>query len=155
MRSYTCSKMTSSSSCNLFSAKLIILLYFVVAAQQDEHHTIIVIVHPDGQDVTLPFGLRQAVSGRNETSAWLIGNVQDPYGVNALVNGILTGYSADLHNDNLIIKNIRMDDDRNDTEYQSVIGTPGTVPNTLDVVENGNITILYVAGKYPHETMHM
>ena len=136
-------------------AKLIMFLYFTVAAQQDERHTIIVIVRPDGQDVTLPFGLRQAVIGRDERPAWLLGVVRVPYGVTSLVNGILTGYSADLHNNNLIIKSIRMNDSRNGTEYQSVIGTPGSVPNTLDVVESGNITILYVAGKYPYGTLHM
>ena len=138
-----------------FSAKLIMLLYFIVAAQQDEYHTTIVTVHPYSQDVTLPFGLRQAVIDADERPAWLIGTVQVPYGVNALAGSILPGYSADLHNNDLIIKNIRMNDNRNDTEYQSVIGTPGTVPGTLDVVESGNVTILYVAGKYPYEAIHM
>ena len=147
--------MTSSSSCNPFCAKLIILLYFIVAAQQDEHHPTIVIVHPYGQDVTLPFGLLQAAMDRDERAAWIIGNVYDLYEINSLTNGILAGYSADLHNNNLIIKNIRMNDSRNNTEYQSVIGTPGTVPGTLDVAESGNVTILYVASKYPYETMHM
>ena len=131
------------------------LLYFIVAAQQHEHHTTMVIVHPNGQNVTLSFGLRQAVIGSNERPAWLIGNVQDPYEVNSLISGILTGYSADLHNNDLIIKNIVMNDNRNNTEYKSVIGTPGSIPNTLDVVESGNITVLYVAGKYPYGTMHM
>ena len=136
-------------------AKLIMFLHFTVAAQQDERHTIIAIVRPDGQDVTLPFGLRQAVIGRDERPAWLLGVLQYPYGVTSLINGILTGYSADLHNNNLIIKNIRMNDNRNDTEYQSVIGTLGTVPGTLNVVESGNVTILYVAGKYPYGIMYM
>ena len=139
-------------------AKLIMFLYLIVAAQQYDYHATIVIVHPEGQDVTLPFGLRQAViNANNKRPAWLIGtdHVQVPYEVNSLINGILTGYSADLHNNDLIIKNIRMNDNRNDTEYQSVIGTPGTVPGTLDVVESGNVTILYVAGKYPYGTMNM
>ena len=125
---------------------------FTAAAQ---NQSTIVIVPPDGQDVTVPFGLRQTVAGRDERPAWLIGTVQVPYGVNSLAGSILAGYSANVHNNNLIIKNIRMNDDRNDTEYQSVIGTPGTVPGTLDVVERGNVTILYIAGEYPYEAMHM
>ena len=125
---------------------------FTAAAQ---NQTTIVIVRPDGKDVTLPFGLRQAVAGRNERPAWLIGTVQNPYGVNALAGNILAGYSVHILNNSLIIKNIRMNDDRNETEYQSVIGTPGTVPGVLDVVEGGNITILYVAGKYPYGAMNM
>ena len=81
----------------------------------------------------------------NETATWMIGQ-RGSYTVNSLVNGSLNGYSADIHNNNLIIKNITKNDDRNETDYQCVISiaTPGAFPATA----KGNITILYVAGEY-------
>ena len=53
----------------------------------------------------------------------------------------MAGYSADGVNNNLIIKNITMNDDRSGTWYQCVILRSGAV------VESGNITILRVAGE--------
>ena len=66
------------------------------------------------------------------------------YGVNALHNGILVGYSADIHNNNLVVLNIVMNDRRNDTEYQCVFVLSGT----MTIVNSSDTTFLYIAGKY-------
>ena len=44
-----------------------------------------------------------------------------PHGVNALLNGLVPGYSGGLGTADLIIENIMMNDHRNDTEYRCVI----------------------------------
>ena len=67
---------------------------------------------------------------------WLI-NHMGPYGVSALYNGIVRGYSTNLQNNNLIIENIMMNDFRNNTEYTCERNTQTSDP-----------TILYVAGEY-------
>ena len=82
---------------------------------------------------------------------WIIGQNQ-PQGVSALANGLAAGYSANIFNNNLIIRKIMMNDSRNDTWYQCVIGTQGHVMDhdstrTLQPTEWGNATILYVAGE--------
>ena len=82
----------------------------------------------------------------NGSVAWLINN-RGPYGISSIRNGILPRYTNNVPNDNLIIRSIMMDDDRNDTEYQCVIAIPGPTPNTLQPIERGNVTILYVAGE--------
>ena len=116
-----------------------------VAAQEDEDPTIL-IVHPDGQNVELKYDLRQP-SG-NEVAAWTLGQNQ-PLGVSALANGLVIGYSANIFNNNLIIKNIMMNDSRNETWYQCVIGIWQADEDTMTLqpIEWGNITILYVAGE--------
>ena len=65
------------------------------------------------------------------------------------------GYSANIFSNNLIIKNIMMNDDRNDTWYQCVIGMQAEPDGmeqestrNLQPTEWGNITIIYVAGEY-------
>ena len=40
-----------------------------------------------------------------------------------------------------------MNDDRNDTKYQCVIAIEGEDTMTLQPIERGNVTILYVAGE--------
>ena len=76
--------------------------------------------------------------------AWLIGH-SGPYGVNAIHNGIVTGYTTKLFSNNLIVENITMNDIRNDTEYQCVIVT--VVGGVTEITQTGNTTILYVAGE--------
>ena len=102
----------------------------------------IVIAQP-GQDVEL---LCDVAPSRREIAAWLIGN-GEVYTVQRLHNGILTGYSS--NGSNLIIENIMMNDDRNDTEYSCVI-VPSNVsnPTVRDIWDESDPTILYVAGEF-------
>ena len=83
-----------------------------------------------------------------QTAAWFINN-HVLYTVQQLDNGILTGYST--NGNNLIIENIMMNDDRNDTEYSCVI-VPSTVsqPLLIDIIDESDPTILYVAGEYQY-----
>ena len=114
-----------------------ILFLFVVLAQQGSST---VNAHP-GQDVEL---LCTVTPSGSQTTAWIINYVV--YTVQQLHNGILTGYSS--NGNNLIIENIMMNDDRNDTEYSC-----GTIPSTVsnptvaDIVDESDPTILYVAGE--------
>ena len=80
----------------------------------------------------------------NESAGWII-DLSSPHGINVLANDGVPGYSAGLYSNNLIIKNITMNDKRNGSEHQCVIS--GTGRFNYKVVEWGNITILYVAGK--------
>ena len=97
----------------------------------------IVIVHPDGQDVELLCTVMQPGG-----VVWLINHL-GPYGVSALHNGILKGYSANITTNNLIVKNITMNDVRNNTAYRCGLRTQN-IPTILQ----SNPTILYVAGEY-------
>ena len=83
---------------------------------------------------------------------WIIGQSL-PQGISSLANGLVIGYSANIFNNNLIIRNIMMNDSRNDTWYQCVIGMQTDIMDidstrTLQPTEWGNATILYVAGEY-------
>ena len=82
-----------------------------------------------------------------QTTAWIINNVV--HTVQQLHNGILTGYSS--NGNNLIIENIIMNDNRNDTEY-SCVTVPSTVsqPTFADIIDESDPTFLYVAGEYQH-----
>ena len=97
-----------------------------------------VIVQPAGQDVellcsvTIPGTVQAGVT-------WIINSVQ--YGVSSLANGILDGYSADITSSNLIVKNIVMNDNRNNTEYRCVIIMSDGIVNDSDPI------FLYVAGE--------
>ena len=104
------------------------MYYYVVVANT-------VIAHP-GQDVELLCSL-PTLKG----TGWLVGYT-GPYGVSSLHNGILDGYSADIHTNSLIILNIMMKDSRNGTEYQC-----GIVSGSFLEEESDPIT-LYVAGKF-------
>ena len=112
-----------------------------VAAQQDSNK---VIAHP-GKGVVLICDLTPR---RDQTAAWLIDNGQI-HTLQQLRNGILTGYSS--RGNNLIIENIKMNDDRNNTEYICVT-VSSTVSNpTLSDIEDENApTILYVVGEYQY-----
>ena len=114
---------------------------FAVAAQNDEP-TSTMIVHPAGQDVTLSYDLHP----KNETPGWMIDLTS--YGVSSLANDILAGYSADLFSNGLIIKNITINDDRSGTRYQCVILRATVGAHYDEVLEYGNITVLYVAGEH-------
>ena len=82
-------------------------------------------------------------SNDNEAVAWIV-NHMGPHGVNSLRNGIETGYST--NGNNLIVENIMMNDDRNDTEHRCVIITQGTTT----ILRQSNQTFLYVAGEYQY-----
>ena len=103
----------------------------------------IVIAHP-GQDAKL---LCTVTPSDGHTTVWIIVHVF--YTVQQLHNGILTGYST--NGNNLIIENIMMNDDRNNTECSC-----GTVRNTVnkpsvaDIIYESDPTILYVAGEYQY-----
>ena len=97
----------------------------------------IIIAHP-GQDIELLC----IPSTFQYVAAWIINH--NFYGVYALNNGILPGYRADVNNNNLIVENLVMNDDRNDTEYQCVV----VISGTTTVLNIGDPTFLYVAGKY-------
>ena len=113
--------------------------YFIVAAQ---NHSNIVIAHP-GQDVELSCDVTPSGNG---SIAWVI-NHMVPHGLSATHGGIVSGYTSDLGSNNLLVTNIMMDDDRNDTEYQCVIAIPGTAPSTLQLTKRGDVSIIYVAGE--------
>ena len=72
---------------------------------------------------------------------WLV-NGEGPYGVNALLSGVLDGYSANIHTTSIIILNIMMNDSRNGTEYRCVITSGGVLQEESDAI------ILYVAGEF-------
>ena len=115
----------------------LIYFYFTVTAQEGPG---IVIVHPTGQDVEL---LCTVKSGR---AAWLI-NYSKPYGMSALRNGIVKGYSANAGSNNLIVKNVTMNDVRNNTEYRCEL-------KEEEIILKSDPTILYIAGEY-HYTVYM
>ena len=112
------------------------LCKFAVAAQRGT-----VIAHP-GQNVEL---LCNVTPSGSQTAAWIINYVV--YTVRQLHDGILTGYSS--NGNNLIIENIMMNDDRNNTQYSCGI-VPNTVsnPTVVDIYDESDSSTLYVAGEY-------
>ena len=116
-----------------------VFCYFTVTAQQGPG---IVIAHP-GQNVTL---ICTVTPSDGQTTAWLIDNGV-VYTVQQLHTGILTGYSS--NGNNLMIENITMNDDRNDTEYNCVtVSSTVSRPTVADIVDESDPTILYVTGEY-------
>ena len=108
--------------------------YFTVTAQEGPG---IVIVHPAGQDVELLCTVMKI-----DGVVWLIGYF-GPYGVSALHNGIVAGYSANITTNNLIIENIMMNDVRNNTEYWCGLRT-----QNIPTIKQSKATTLHVAGEY-------
>ena len=53
-------------------------------------------------------------------AAWLI-NGKGPHVVSSIINGTVAGYTTALDSNNLIVENIMMNDDRNNSELQCVI----------------------------------
>ena len=84
-------------------------------------------------------------SGSQKTG-WLVNNV-GPYRINALRSGILTGHSATLDSNNLIVENIMMNDGRNGTVYRCVIVPAQGMITVTDIIDESDPTILY-AGEY-------
>ena len=84
------------------------------------------------------------IPSESETAAWIIDDVL--YTVEPLHNGVLTGYSS--NGNNLIIKNITMNDDRNDTKYSCGM-VPSTIsnPTTANIMGESVQTTLHVAGE--------
>ena len=120
-------------------------MLFTVTAQEGPG---IVIAHP-GQDVELLCTV--TVTSGNQV-AWLVNNL-GPYGINALRNGILAGYTATLGSDNLIVEDIMINDVRNGSEYQCVIVPAQYYMITVaDIIDESDPTILYVAGEYQYNT---
>ena len=104
----------------------------------------IVIAHP-GQGIEL---LCNITPSDGQTAAWIIDHIV--YTVQQLHNDILTGYST--NGNNLIIENIMMNDDRNDTEYICVtVSSTVSQPTVADIIDESDTTILYVAGEYQFE----
>ena len=117
------------------------LCKFTVAAQEGPG---IVIAHP-GQDVELLCTV--TVTSGNQVAAWLVNNM-GPYRINPLRSGILAGYTTTLGNNNLIVENIMMNDDRNGSDYSCVIVPVQDMISLPDIIDESDPTILYVAGEY-------
>ena len=117
------------------------LFLFTVAAQEGPG---IVIAHP-GQDVELLCTV--TVTTGSQATGWLVNNV-GPYRIFALLSGILTGYSATLDSNNLIVEDITMNDVRNGSEYRCVIVPAQGMITVADIIDESDPTILYVAGEY-------
>ena len=115
------------------------LCYFTVTAQQGPG---MVIAHP-GHHVEL---LCTVTPFEYQTAAWIIDD-GTLYTSQQLHNGILTGYSS--NGSNLIIENIMMNDDRNNTEYScGIISSKVSNPTVPDIINESDTTILYIAGEY-------
>ena len=87
----------------------------------------------------------------SELVGWIIDQVART--LNAMHNGLVPGYTATLGSNNLIVQNIMMNDDRNDTEYWCAIVTvvegEGNAPSRTEVIwSSSEPTVLYVAGEY-------
>ena len=88
----------------------------------------------------------------SQTAAWIINN-GGLHTVQQLHNGILTGYST--NGNNLIIENIMMNDDRNETVYSCVtVSSTVSQPMLSNIIDESDPTILYVAGKYQYTYVH-
>ena len=121
------------------------LCYYTVAAHEG-YNTII--AHP-GEYVELPCNLVRTKYG--QTIGWLVDHT-GPYRVNALLNGLLDGYSSRHRTNSIIILNIMMNDSRNGTEYQCVSRSNNYYYYDYDVIEQYSdiIFLLYVAGEFHH-----
>ena len=86
---------------------------------------------------------------------WLVNHTAGPYGVNALRNDILTGYSAALDSSNLIVENIMMNDVRNDSDYRCVIISQNTSIQHPSILRESDPTLLYVAGEYQYNAVEV
>ena len=95
-----------------------------------------------GQDVELLCTFNDLVLSSNALEArWQIGHM-GPYGINSIRNGLVSGYSANVDNANIIVENIMMNDSRNGTEYRCVLF------NNMGTRLNESYEIIsYVAGE--------
>ena len=122
--------------CYIFNIYVPICTYVVIAQEPKGPGT--VIIHPARQDVELLCSV--AILGTPQYGVTWIINFNH-YGVSSLANGVLDGYSADIVNSNLIVKNIVMNDNRNNTEFRCVIIMSDRIVNDSDPI------FLYVAGE--------
>ena len=83
----------------------------------------------------------------SQSAAWIINNSMGPYRLNTIRSGILAGHTASLGSNNLIVKNITMNDDRNGSDYRCVIVPSTGTPSFANIIEESDPTILYVAGE--------
>jgi len=73
-----------------------------------------------------------------------------PYEINALRNDLVPGYSANVNNSNIIVKNIMMNDGRNRTEYRCVLfNNMGTRlnesdPIVVDEYQYNKLTVIFI-----------
>ena len=95
----------------------------------------IVIACP-GQDVELLCTV--TMTSGNPTVSWMI-NDMGPYGLVTLREGRLAGYSS--NGNNLIVKNVTVNDVRNGSYYNCVI------TSSIAILRQSNSTILYIAGE--------
>ena len=72
----------------------------------------------------------------------------EPYRINSIRNGILTGHAAILDNSNLIVEDIMMNDVRNGSEYRCVIIPAQGMATITNIIDESDPTILYVVGEY-------
>ena len=128
--------LTSIATLDIYCIQVI--FWYIVDAQ--ERRTIVT-AHP-GQDVKLMCTVIPDYS--NQTAAWLI-NYVGPYSLQQLRDGILPGYST--NGSNLIIQNIMINDDRNDTEYRCVIVW---IDDLKEILEEGDAIFLFIMGEYQH-----
>ena len=117
-------------------------LFLLIVAAQEVKGPGIVIAHP-GQDIELLCTLTSW--SQYNSVGWMI-NHMGPYGINSLHNGILVGYTATLGSNNIVVKNIIMNDIRNDSLYTCVIVS--IYKSRRTILKEGSTTLLYVAGKY-------
>ena len=83
-----------------------------------------------------------------QIAAWVI-NDGIPHGLSAIQGNIISGYNATLGSNNLIIENIKINDDRNGSVYSCVTIPSGiSNPSMADVINESDPTILYVAGEH-------
>ena len=89
---------------------------------------------------------------RSQRAVWIINH--GVYTVQQLHDGILTGYNTT--GSNLIIENIMMNDDRNNTQYScGIVSSTVRNPTVIDIVDESDPTILYVAGEYQYNVMYI
>ena len=118
----------------------IVLNLYIVTAQEGPGT---VIVYP-GQDVELLCTVTE--SSTSQTTGWLVNN-EGPYRINAIRNGILTGYTATLDSANLIVENVTINDVRNGSEYICVIIPAQGMVTVANIIDESDPTFLYVAGE--------
>ena len=115
-------------------------ILYAVTAQEGPG---IVIAHP-GQDVELLCNV--TVTSTSQATGWLV-NKMGPYRISSLRSGILTGHTATLDNNSLIVENIMMNDFRNGSEYRCVVIPAQGMATFADITNESDPTILYVAGE--------
>ena len=118
--------------------------YFVITVAAQEGPGI-VIAHP-GQDVELLCTV--TVTSGTQAAAWLMNKTVGPYRISAIRNGSLAGHTANQDSNNLIVKKIMTNDDRNGSEYRCVIVPAHGAITLANITGESYPTILYVAGEY-------